>query len=275
LVGDVFTVGKLLPLVLFVAVGLFFIDPQRYNLEPRPGYGDFTTAVLLLVYAFTGFEIPVIAAGEVGDPRRDFPFALLTGIGVVVLLYVMIQFVCIGTLPDLADSKRPLADAGSRFLGAAGASIISLGAIISTTGTLNVTLLAGSRLPFALAEQGQLPLWLARTHPRFHTPYISILLSSAVILALTLSGTFIYALTLSTIARLFTYASTCLALIVLRRRSDRPAAFIVPGGVFVAVASLGLIAWLLTNIERKEALAVGIAIAAGLLLCGIYARPQR
>jgi APA family basic amino acid/polyamine antiporter len=261
-----------LPLVLFVAVGLFFVDPQRYAPEPQPSYGDFTTSVLLLVYAFTGFEIPVIAAGEVSDPRRDFPFALLTGIGVVVLLYVLIQFVCIGTLPELAVSKRPLADAASRFLGAAGASIIALGAIISTTGTLNAIMLAGSRLPFALAEQGQLPHWLARTHPRFHTPYVSILLSAALILALTLSGTFIYALTLSTIARLFTYASTCIALIVLRRRRDRPALFTAPAGIFVSLASLVLIVWLLSNVKRDEAIAVAVALVAGLALCLICGR---
>jgi amino acid transporter len=272
LVGDVFTVGKLLPLVLFVAVGLFFIEPRHYSTEALPGYGDFTTAVLLLVYAFTGFEIPVIAAGEVSDPRRDFPFALLAGIGVVVLLYVLIQFVCIGTLPELAESKRPLADAASRFLGAAGATIISLGALVSTTGTLNAIMLAGSRLPFALAEQGQLPQWLARTHPRFHTPYVSILISAVLILALTLSGTFIYALTLSTIARLFTYASTCLALIVLRRREDRPAAFTLPGGIFVALASLALIVWLLSNVKPQEALPVALAVAAGLVLCALGRR---
>ncbi len=206
------------------------------------------------------------------DPRRNFPFALLAGIGVVVVLYVLIQFVCIGTLPELAGSKRPLADAASRFLGAAGASIIALGALVSTTGTLNAIMLAGSRLPFALAEQGQLPQWLARTHPRFHTPHISILLSAALILALTLSGTFIYALTLSTIARLFTYASTCIALIVLRRRTDRPALFTAPGGIFVALASLALIGWLLSNVKRDEAMAVAAAIVVGLVLCLIGRR---
>lgn len=270
--SNVFTIGKLAPLLLFVVVGLFFIAPENFLSDPRPDYSDFSSAVLLLVYAFTGFEIPIIAAGEVHDPRRNFPFALLSGIGVVVVMYVLIQFVCIGTLPELADSERPLADAASRFLGAAGASIITVGALISMTGTLSATMLAGSRLPFAMAEQGQLPTWLTRTHARFHTPYVSLLLSSAVILAIALSGTFVHAATLSTIARLFTYAATCLALIILRRRSDRPAAFVVPGGIAVALASLALIVWLLSNVAWDKALYVAVAVAAGLVLCLLCSR---
>ncbi len=270
LFSNVFTIGKLLPLGLFILVGLVYIEPARYSLDTPPAFPAFSSAVLLLVYAFTGFEIPVIAAGEVHDPRRNFPFALVTGISVVVIVYVMIQFVCIGTLPDLATSERPLADAATRFLGAAGGAIITCGALISMTGTLSVTLLAGSRMPFAMAEQGQLPLWLAQTSARFQTPHVSIVLSAAVILALALSGTFVHLVTLSTIARLFIYAATCIALMLLRRRSDYPASFHAPAGVFLASCSLFLIAWLLANVTWDKALYVGLALAAGLLLSLLY-----
>ena len=112
--------------------------------------------------------------------QRHIGFALLTSTGVVALLYLMIQVVCIGTLPGLANSERPLADAGSRFLGASGASILSVGALISVTGTLNSTMLAGPRILFAMAEQGQLPQTLAATHRRFRTPHIAILTSEDV-----------------------------------------------------------------------------------------------
>ena len=113
--------------------------------------------MLLLVYAFTGFEMATIPAGEVRDPQRNLPRALLIAIVVVASLYIMIQVVCVGTLPGLAQSQKPLADAGSQFLGAAGGAIISAGAIISISGNLNILLLSGSRLPFAMAEQKQLP----------------------------------------------------------------------------------------------------------------------
>lgn len=266
IVGNVFTIGKLVPLLFFIVAGLYFVDRGLFATSTAPSYGNFSAAVLVLVYAFTGFEIPAIAAGEVRDPRRDFPFALLTGIAVVVVVYVLIQLVCIGTLPELASSKRPLADAASGFLGSAGAAIISLGALISTTGTLSSVMLATPRLPFALAEQGQLPRWLTKTHPRFKTPHLSIIISAAAMLAFTLSGTFIYALTISTISRLFIYAATCVAMIVLRFRSNKPAAFTLPGGIALALASLTLIAWLLSNVQPSDARDVGIAVGVGLAL---------
>lgn len=273
--SNVFTVGKMVPLLLFIAVGMCFVDGERFTVEPRPEFGEFSAAVLLLIYAFTGFEIPVIAAGEVTDPRRNFPFALLAGIVVVVLVYVLIQIVCIGTLPELASSKRPLADAASRMLGSAGASIITLGALISMTGTLSATLLAGSRMPFALAEQRQLPHWLMRTHPRFHTPHVSIVLSASLILVIAFSGTFEHTATLSAIARLFTYAATCVALILLRRRSEQPADFQVPGGVAIAAASLALIGWLLYNVAWDKALYMCVAVAAGVVLWAFCGRSHQ
>jgi APA family basic amino acid/polyamine antiporter len=182
------------------------------------------------------------------------------------LVYISIQAVCIGTLPELAASERPLADAGERILGAAGASIISAGALVSIAGNLNVLILAGSRLPFAMAERNELPRILSSTHPRFRTPYYSILLTAAVMLALTISGTFIYALTISTIARLVSYGATCLALPLLRRKDSPPALFFVPAGMFVAISSLALTAWLLSNISWREARDAGIAAALGLLV---------
>ncbi|HWP42657.1 MAG TPA: amino acid permease, partial [Blastocatellia bacterium] len=227
--------------------------------------------VLALIYAFTGFEMAVIPAGEVRDPRRDMPMAILTAILVVTLIYMLIQTVCIGTLPGLAGSDRPLADAGSAFLGAAGASIISLGALISITGNLNVILLAGARLPFAMAERGELPRMIARTHRRFHTPHISILITSGVMAALTLSSTFVHALTISAIARLLAYGATCAALPALRRKQEAPPAlFKVPAGVAVSIASLALSAWLLTNITAIQARDSAIAAATGLLIYVAY-----
>src|ERR1044071_4706445 len=165
-----------------------------------------------------------IPAGEVRNPQRNLPRALLIAILVVVVLYIMIQVVCVGTLPGLAQSQKPLADAGSRFLGTAGGAIISAGAIISITGNLNILLLSGSRLSFAMAEQNQLPAVIGSIHRRLFTPYIAILITAGLMLFLTLKSSFIAALTISAIARLVTYAATCLSLPVLRRRSDAPPA---------------------------------------------------
>src|SRR5207244_417344 len=99
--------------------------------------GSFSQAALLLVFTYTGFEGASIPAGEMRDPRRHLPFALLTGIGIVTLIYVLVQIVCIGTLPDPARSDRPLADASLRFLGTPGASLMAVGALVSIGGVLN------------------------------------------------------------------------------------------------------------------------------------------
>ena len=273
IVTDFFTIGKLIPLVLFIAIGLFFIQPERYSLGPAPGYGEFSSSCLLLIYAFSGFEMAVIPAGEARDPRRNLPFALLTAVGLVAIVYMLIQTVCIGTLPELARSDRPLADSATTFLGAAGGVIISVGALVSIFGNLNVILLAGSRLPFAMAERRELPQFIAMVHRRFRTPYVSILITAAVMLALTLSGTFVYAATISAIARLCTYAASCAALPVLRRREhDLPALFHAPAGVALAVSALVLCAWLLSNSTRGQLRDSAIAGAIGVLVYLVYKR---
>ena len=273
---NLFTVGKLIPLALFTGVGLFFINPQNFSTATPPAYGAFSTAILLLVYAFSGFEVATIPAGEIQNPQRNLPFALITSIGIVALLYFLIQAVCIGTLPELAHSEKPLADASGRFLGAAGASTISVGAVISLTGNINSIVLAGSRLPFAMAEQHQLPQVLSATHRRFRTPHLSILVTTAIMLALTISSTFIYALTLSTLTRLIVYSTTCAALPILRRRSDvRPAMFKAPAGFAISIAVLVLAAWLLSNSTWREARDLAIAAAVGMFIYTVYRLGQR
>jgi len=267
IVSNLFTVGKLVPMILFVAAGLFFLNPQAYHFGPTPTTNDFSKSVLLLVYAFTGFEMATIPAGEVRDPQRNLPRALLIAMLVVATLYILIQLVCVGTLPGLAQSQKPLADAGSQFLGAAGGAIISAGAIISISGNLNILLLSGSRLPFAMAEHKQLPAVVGNVHKRFFTPYVSIAITAAVMLFLTLKSSFLEALTISAIARLITYGATCLALLVFRARRGAPAAlFRLPGGKVIAMVSMLLIVWLLLHITLAEARAAAIAAAGGLLI---------
>jgi amino acid transporter len=270
LFSDVSTIAKLIPIALFIGVGLFFINPQSFTPAAQPSFGGFSQSVMLLVYAFTGFEMALIPAGEVLDPKRNMPFAILTALAIVAVLYILIQVVCIGTLPELAASKRPLADAANHFLGSAGASVITAGAIVSIIGNLTVLILAGARLPFAMAGQNELPQFLGVTHPRFFTPHAAIWLTGAVMLALTLSGTFIYGVTISTIARLLAYTTTCAGLIILRRRESEPPEFKAPMGVAAAVLAMGLIVWLLAHSSPREARDAAIAVAAGLLIYTTY-----
>src|SRR5207302_1687627 len=140
--SNTLAIGKLLPLAVFIIAGLLFLDPARFSFTMSPGYRPLTQSLLLLVYAFTGFEMAVIPAGEARKPERDLPRALLMGMATVVAFYVLIQVVCIGTLPGLAASQRPLADAANHFLGTWGAVMITVGIVISLAGNLNVLVLA-------------------------------------------------------------------------------------------------------------------------------------
>jgi len=272
-VGDIFTVSKLIPLVLFVAVGLFFISPARFTLAARPGLGSFSAAVFILIYVFSGFEAVLVNSGEIRQPQRVIPFALIVALSASVALFLLIQIVCIGTLPNLAASERPLAEASLSFLGTAGPPIISAGALIGIFGTLNVIMLACTRLPFAMAVQGQLPVQLARVHRRFRTPHVSILVSAIAVLALALSGTFIYAVKVTVITRVIVYASTCLALPMLRRRSklatsvrtvgETSRSFELPGGILISIVCVILCLWLLASSGWREARDVAVAIVIG------------
>ncbi len=235
--SDFFTIGKLIPLLVFIAAGLFFLKPHAYAFGPRPSTGAFSQSVLLLIFAFTGFEMAAV------------------------------QVVCVGTLPQLANSTKPLADAAQNFMGTAGAAIISAGAIISIAGNLNILVLSGSRLPFAFAEQKQLPRVVARIHRRFLTPHVAIMITASAMLVFTLKSSFVAALTISAIARLVTYGVTCAALPVLRRRSGvSPAMFRVRGGTVIAIAALILAVWLLAHSTRTEAIQAAIAAAVGFVI---------
>ena len=270
-VSNIFAVGKLIPLLLFVGVGLFFVSSENFSMASQPGYSAFSRSVLLLAYAFTGFESVAVPAGEVRDPQRSIPFALFATIGAVTPLYVLIQVVCIGTLPGLENSARPLTDASIRFLGAAGGYIISVGVLLSMAGSLTGQMLATPRVLFAMAEQGQLPRILTAVHSRFRTPYISILFTACIIVGLAHSGTFIQLAAIAVMARLAMYAATCVALPILRRKSNILAPTIkLPAGLAIAVVSAGLCVWMLSNSTGREALMTGIAAGAGLLIYFAY-----
>lgn len=263
-----FTVGKIVPLLAFAAIGIFFIEPANFSFGAAPEYGNFSEAILVLIYAFVGFEAAVIPAGETKDPQKNVPFALLAALVFCAILFIIIQIVAIGTLPELAASKTPLADSAGKFLGNFGAAFIAIGALVSVLGNLNGGFLAASRLPFAMAEQKELPPIIAKTHEKFNTPFVSILLTAVLILIFTLQTSFYSALAIATITRLLVYATTCLSLPVFRNKKNAPEAkFTAPFGMAVTVLSLILIVWLLTRVDfSKEGKWIIILSVIGLVI---------
>ncbi len=271
--GNLVTVAKVVPLLLFVAIGLFHVDWTIFRHARPPTNEHFAEAVLLLGFAFVGWESVVVAAGETLDPQRYLPRALIAGLVLVAALYGLIQLVCIGTLPQLAASERPLVDAGRTFLGPAGTLMITLGAAVSMLGTLNGSMITISRLPYAMAAAGELPRALAAIHPRYRTPHVAVVFSALLVLGLTLSGQFVYLLTVSTISRLLVFGVTCAALPKLRRSPGVSSArFVVLGGPLIPAAALALIVWLLASSAFAAIRDVAVLTACGALLYAIGRR---
>jgi APA family basic amino acid/polyamine antiporter len=259
--GVLLSIAKVLPLLLFVAIGAWHVD---MSLAAPRALGE---AALLLMFAYAGFENLPAAAGEYRNPKRDVPFAMLSMIATVTLIYFSVQWVALGTLPGLAQSQTPLAEAASGFAGGWLALLMTVGAAVSILGTNSNTVMLGPRYLHALAMDGYGPRVLAAIHPRFRTPVPAILTVGVLSLALAVSGSFVQLALLSVVARLCAYIGTALSVLVLRRRhGEREAALQLPGGPAIPVAATLLAAALLASASAVNLLAGAIALAAGAVL---------
>ncbi len=257
-VSNFFAVAKILPLAVFGLAGLFFLRPEQFGSAGTGGSGDWGQALLLLVFAYGGFEAALIPASEVREPKRNYPFALLAAFSLVVLLYMLIQIVVVGTLPAGVATERPLATAASQFLGGGGVVLITLGALVSVSGLLSSTMLNSPRLTYALAEQGDFPRFFAAVHQRFQTPHVSILIYAGLSCGLAVYGSFAWNVSLSAVARLLLYGSGCAAVLVFRRRAAAPAAFRVPAAPLLPLLGIGFCLVLLVRMNRTEFFILGV-----------------
>ncbi len=267
-VSSAFTAAKLIPLGVFVVAGIGVLLTRESVVHGVPAtaapLGTWLEAILLLVFAYGGFEAALFPLGEAKDPRRDAPVALLIALGVCALLYTLVQWVVVATLPDPAASTRPLADSARTFLGAPGAAGLAFGALISVYGYLAGAMLVVPRLTYAMAEQGDLPPRLGAVHPRFRTPYVSVLVFAALTWLMAASAGFLQNLSLSAVSRLLTYGAVCVAVLVLRRRSSDPPWFRIPGGTAVAVLGLAFTAVLALRMNLRELLLLTATLVLGL-----------
>ncbi len=153
----VFTVLKLAPLILLVVLGLSHIEPELLLQSGLPAFDSFGETMLLLLYAFVGFESAVVTAGEARNPRRDIAYALPLTVLSITVLYFLIQWVSISTLPELASSKTPLADVAVVVMGPLGAVLLTFGAVFSIGGNCSVSMMTAPRMTYAMAKMGTLP----------------------------------------------------------------------------------------------------------------------
>jgi len=265
------TVAKLVPLVIFIAAGLFVVDSSRVTFFALPELGSLRQAALLLVFAYGGFENANVPTEEAVNPRRHLPVALLTTIAAVAVLYVLIQIVAQGTLPGLAASTTPLASAAREVMGSPGGWMLTGAAIVSTLGSISAVVLVGPRVLYAFARHGQLPAVLARIHPRHRSPHWAVVVFALFTWAAALAGGFAQLAAMSAVARLLFSATTCLAVPVLRRRQrDLEPSFVLPGGLLIPLLAIGLSGWLLSGLSLAQGIAGGLGLASGLVVYGGY-----
>lgn len=267
-VSTSFTVAKLASLGLVALAGAVYLataHPNVPNAVLSPGPNDWARAMVLLIFAYGGFEAALIAAGEARNPRRDMPFGLIAGLVTCTVIYGVIQWVVVGILSDPGHSERPLADVARIVLGRSGAFVIAAGALFSIYGYLSGNVLATPRITFALAERGDFPSFFGFVHRRFHTPYVSIFIFALLVWLLALFGSFAGNATLSAGARLFYYGVVCASLPALRRKQKTSATFHLPGGFVVAPLGVLICAALLTQIEYNKSLILLAAVAVALL----------
>ena len=258
------TLAKLAPLAVFIVLGLPHLSADALRPETTLTLTQVSATALLLIFAFGGYEVIPVPAGEARDPKRAVPFAMIATIVIVAIVMTLVQIVALGTFPGLASSKTPLADASALFMGAWGALLMTTGAAVSMTGNNVGQALSGSRNLFALAEQGDLPRVFGHVHPKFRTPDFAIVFIASVALALALLSDFRSLAAVSALARLVVYAGTCASVLALRRQG--PAPFTIPLGPTVPILALVISTAVLYGATALQLKVGGVFLVAGAAL---------
>lgn len=240
LASNILSMSKLIPLFLFIILGFRNIDIQVLFHQTPPTTGMLSIAFLQVLYVFSGFEEMPLPSSEVKNVSKSAPRAILIVLSSVTIFYFLIQFVAQASCPDLASyDKTPLAKCAQMFAGNAGSLLLGVGAIISIAGVNTGIALTGPRSLFALARDKFLPEFLATLHPRYHTPYIAIIINTAIVLFLTLTGTFATLVNMCALASLLQYIPTCLAVIALRiKKPDLKREYKLPGGFVIPIIAI-------------------------------------
>jgi basic amino acid/polyamine antiporter, APA family len=272
--SNLFTAVKLITLGAFIAGGLFFVLSNHLSLAISPPSRPATKwlhSILLLMFAYGGYETALMPGGEAKDPRRDYPFALLVALATCTLVYTLTQWIVISVVPLAAMSSRPIASAVQVMVGPSGAVLVSIAILFATYGYLSANILGFPRILFALAEQGDVPAVMAKVHPRFRTPHIAIVALSACALIFSLSGSFQWNVMISAMSRLIYYGSVCAALPVLRAKSQVPhARFKLLAGNLVAVMALAVSLLLFPGLDRRGVLVLSL-VALAIIANGLWA----
>jgi amino acid transporter len=267
----VLTVAKLAPLLLLLLVGAFAVHGENVRMvHGVPSAGDLSRASVFLIFAFAGVESALVPSGEVRDPARTVPRSVFLAMGLVTLLYVGLQLVAQGVLgASLVGAATPLADAAGQVFGPWGVVLLSVGFVISAFGYLSGMTLAVPRALYAFGRDGILPRAFAAVHPRFHTPWVAIVVQSALAWLLAVTSGFERLAIVANVSAALVYLGCAAAAWRLQRMNVRQAGgtpFEIPGGATAPVLAAAAILFLLSSVTVKEwtVLVVVVIVASGL-----------
>ena len=271
---ETITVLKLLPLLLFVLIGVFFVEPANLAWTAVPDASSVLGAAGIVIFAFSGIEGATIPSGEVKNTSRTVPRAVLLALGAATALYLAIQYVALGIMGlDLANTGRtPLAEAAGVALGPAARTVMLAAAAVSMFGYLSANVLSEPRGLFAMGRDHFLPQLFTRVDPRFHTPNTAIAIYGAMVAIIALSGTFEWLTIFANLAALCVYFLVAITALILRRRNVRADGepFVTPGGALVPLAACAAIAWLFFETARDGTQLYALLIALAIIVA-LYA----
>jgi amino acid transporter len=267
------TIVKLTPLAILIVLGLLNVKGENLVIESVPPVSDITRASIFLLFIFAGIESAIVPSGEVKDPGRTVPRAVFLALGVVAVVYLLVQLAAQGVLgPRLAGNSAPLNDLASELIGPAGGVMLGVAVIFSTFGYLSGMILAAPRALYAFGRDGVLPAALASVHPRFHTPWIAIIVQAVISMALALSSGFEPLVILANVSVLAVYLGCAAAAWHLRRKGIRDAdapmagADRIPGSAIAAPLVAVVVVVLLSSVTAKEWMVSGVTALVGLVL---------
>ena len=257
-VNNLITISKLVPLTLFIAIGIFFINGANFTpVFPQDTYvdGSFAQAAVLLFFAYTGFEVIAIAAEDMKNPKKNLPRAIIMCMLLVSVLYMAILAVSIGVLgTDLANTKAPVQDAFNVIVGPIGMYIVLVGTLISMGGINFAEAYYAPRVATSMAEDGMLPNALAKRN-RYNAPYVAAIVTAIASVLLAWSGSFTTLAAISAVSRFTQYLPTCLAVIIFRRKwADKARSYTIPGGYLIPVIAIGTSLWMLAQAQTNQLL---------------------
>ncbi len=262
------TITKLIPLLLLVLFSFGEVSLSNLSIESSPGILDIGKACLILFFAFQGAENALSIGGEVKNPRKTIPRAIFIGISCVLVIYILIQTVAQGVLGDslVSFKENPLSTVADKVMGPLGFTLLTVGAAISMFGALSSDILSVPRVFFRASVDRVLPVkLLSKVHPKFATPYIAVICYASLDFIFASVGGFQQLAIISSATILLVYLGVSMSVIKLRRKNNSKSKkdeFKIPGGYLVPILSAAIIIWLLSNLNKNQAIAIVLFVGA-------------